>query len=810
MARLPFRIHLLKPLAWLVLLWEASWVAFWPLLTFVGLAVALMITSWPAQFSHWPHLILLACIGLLTLGLLVRGISVYRSPRRLHMIHRLEEDSGFEHHPLSAQEEKPDYASDDPDDPAAALWHAHQQQQAEQLWKTKLKAPRGLVAALDRYGLHLLPFLLLIILVPLNYGSLQTNFRANLIPQWPEKLPPQPMNVDVWINPPVYTGQAPFVVDFASGSQQRVTAPVNSVMIIQVQGNTTDASVTVGSQELPFFKATGDALRLKQKLVQNEVFAISNDPEDPNVFVAKIAASISPDKLPLAIFDRKPVATDRHSIQFAYRAEDDYGLAELDLKLTHKADQNLQQWLVGLSDFTAGQIQIKQIEFLNLTKHLWAGEIVELSLLVKDQANQESESAAHQLKLPELEFKHPLAQQLISLRKRFYWHPQDRVIIEAGLVSLSLVSMEQGVSPEIMKHILDVAPLVADPALDPSVVPNRLWELALLIDQSPLRNAEAALRQAEQALKDAIENGASDEEISDLSDKLRKAMEDFMAATAQKNLRDMLKDQNLEISPPGEGSATNNAIEELTRQLETLNKQGKKEEALELLDRMREMLENLAGNDLKMRMDKNQSDGSNRDIVEQLGDVMAEQQSLLNDVFKELQNENQLSGNPDAAIDAALKQERLRRDLEDLIQDTGNTLDSVPEPLAEAEQQMKSAVEALTREQGQQATQNQSDALQALQNSAQAIANQLAEKMGEGATEQAMRGLLPEQNSKNLDPLGRVSSDDEQALGTKVDTDGRQGKKRTESILQELRGRANDPARSAEERAYIKRLLEKF
>ena len=60
-----------------------------------------------------------------------------------------------------------------------------------------------------------------------------------------------------------------------------------------------------------------------------------------------------------------------------------------------------------------------------------------------------------------------------------------------------------------------------------------LWELALRIEDGLLSLAERKLRDAQQALMDALAEDAPDAEIERLMDQLRAAMEEFLAALAE-------------------------------------------------------------------------------------------------------------------------------------------------------------------------------------------------------------------------------------------------------------------------------------
>ena len=62
-----------------------------------------------------------------------------------------------------------------------------------------------------------------------------------------------------------------------------------------------------------------------------------------------------------------------------------------------------------------------------------------------------------------------------------------------------------------------------------------LWDLALEIEEGDLSDALARLRRAQDRLAEAIENGATDEEIAELMQELREAMQDYMRQLAEQS-----------------------------------------------------------------------------------------------------------------------------------------------------------------------------------------------------------------------------------------------------------------------------------
>ena len=60
-----------------------------------------------------------------------------------------------------------------------------------------------------------------------------------------------------------------------------------------------------------------------------------------------------------------------------------------------------------------------------------------------------------------------------------------------------------------------------------------LWSLAVTIEDGNISDVDKALRAAQEALKQALERGASDEEIKKLTDNLRAALDNFLRQLAE-------------------------------------------------------------------------------------------------------------------------------------------------------------------------------------------------------------------------------------------------------------------------------------
>mgnify|MGYP003949756131 CR=1 FL=1 len=808
MSKQPLKLYLLKPMAWLVLFWEAFWTAFWPLFVFLGFVFALAFTPISDFLPPYWHLGILAFLSFTFIVLLGLGIWKIRLPKWLQASRRLEEDSGFLHQPLSGMKEEANFITTDPDDPSAALWNAHQEQQRKQLKKTKIKAPRGLLLTLDRYGIRLLPLLAIAIVAPLNWLNLERNVKSNLWPTWPTPPAPLALQIDAWITPPTYTAIDPFVVDFSKTGQHQLHVPTKSELVLQLQGGTDGVEVRDGQGAIDATKVSSGAIRIKMALQNDKTIQVLKTGAEK----AALSFSIKPDLKPAIILEERPRSTDRGSLQLKYRAEDDYGLAKItaQLELAEGPKQNPATLL--LTNFNELETLVQKSDFLSLAEHLWAGSPVFISLIAEDIIGQVKESSPAHVQLPERQFRNPLAKKVIEIRKQLYFRSQDRFLLAQTLLNMA---QELGASEDNRR--IDIQLLQIGTKLKsftetkvPDTFYKELWDIALALDFSPLSDAETRLKEAEENLRDALENSAPESEVEQRVQELRKAMEDFMSEMARQSLEDMLNNQNLDLAPLDQNSPTSSALDQLSDELKNLTEQGAREEALELLNRMKEMLENLQSNDLKMSLNQSPNDGSNAGMMQQLGEIMEDQQSLLNELFSAMQAGTDWNDTSDANLDSALKQEKIRQALGDLMRDTARGLGGIPKPLGEAERKMKSAVEALRGARGEEAVESQTQALRSLQDSAQEIANIIAQQMGDGAPSQAMEGLQSRNGQGPLDPLGRKTKDGRTGKDDLLGNDPSLAGSQSDAIVKELRKRLTQPGIKPKERAYIQKLLEKF
>ena len=194
-------------LAGLALFWERLWPALWPPLGVLGLFLALALLDLLPRLPGWLHLALLAAFAIAFVLGLARAVRRVSPPDRAEAKHRLEQNSGFAHRPLSSLEDELATPRGDPG--SQALWRAHRRRLLAQIARLRVRPPRPGLPAADPLALRAIVVLLLFVAVSIGHGDWRERLASAVSPQLTSLAARMPASLDVWINPPAYTGLPP-------------------------------------------------------------------------------------------------------------------------------------------------------------------------------------------------------------------------------------------------------------------------------------------------------------------------------------------------------------------------------------------------------------------------------------------------------------------------------------------------------------------------------------------------------------------------------------------------------------------------
>ncbi|MGC2315658.1 MAG: TIGR02302 family protein [Bradyrhizobium sp.] len=814
--------------------WERSWPHLARLSTIVGL---FLVVSWTGLWLVLPFIaraIGLGLFGLLALGALFPLVR-FRWPSRQEGLSRLDRGSGIRHRPATALTDT--LATQDP--VALALWQAQRQRTLASIKRIRAGLPSPRLAIHDPWALRALVAVMMV--AAYVAAGDERMLRVAAAFDWNGMLSPANIRVDAWVTPPVYTGKPPIILSAANKEAAAPAAgplavPAGSTLIVRSSGGTLDVVAGGGVTEaVPAEQAP--------KGTNERHFTIAGDG------TAHVRAptgqpqwkfSATPDRAPTISLAKDPERQARGSLQMSYKIEDDYGVTEAQAHFSVRPGDAPKGATEPRPLFDAPQFSLVLPNartrngvgqtVKDLSEDPYAGADVTLTLTAKDEAGNEGRSEPFNMRLPERLFAKPLARALIEQRRILALdanqNSQVYAALDALMIAPELFMPEAGQYLGLYSVTRQLEAARTDGAMREVVA--SLWALAVLIEDGDITDVDKALRAAQEALKQALERGASDEEIKRLTDNLRAALDNFM-----RQLAEQLRNNPQQLARPLDPNTRmlrqqdlNNMIERMER----LSRSGDKEAARQLLEQLQQMLENL-----QMAQPGQSGDGDMEQALNELGDMIRKQQQLRDKTFKQGQDSrrDRMRGKQDnqAMGDLQQDQQGLRDRLKKLQQELAKRgmgqgqrgekgqqgQDGDPQQgdgedgLGEADTAMGDAGSMLGEGNADGAVDSQGRALEALRKGAQSLAEAMQPGDGDGQGDGPSNRTGRQQSGGiQSDPLGRPLHGREFGDDLTVKIPGEIDVQRVRRILEELRRRLADPLRPQIELDYIERLLKDY
>ena len=788
----PFDAGLARRLkrARLALVWERLWPALWPATSIAGVFLVLSWADVWSLFPGWVHLALLVVLGGAFLGALWRGIRGTVLPTMGEATRRLEMESGLHHRPLTTIADE--LATGRTDEKSAALWELHRRRALAQLRNLRVGWPRAGLAARDPYALRAALALLLVITFAGAGGEVGDRLAAAFHPQL-SLSNTDAAKLEAWLTPPAYTGAAPIMLGVAERGEDTVQIPAATTFLARVSGGRGVPALSLDGRTMPFTAIDSAAHQIEHVIETGRRLAVIQGQIQLGVWELDIIT----DQAPHIMLAEEPTTTVRRALKISYEARDDYGLSTVKAVFRRPGDDTRLELglpLAGLRLTTA-----RGTGYHDLTPHPWAGLPVILTLAATDASGQIGESAPYEMVLPERVFFHPIARAIIEQRKALSLKPESWQRVATALGAMTLLQEEY--NHDVTAHLaLRSAKARLNEDHQPETiaeVQDLLWDTALRIEDGNVSLAEAALREAQTALMDALARDASDEEIERLMNELQEAMSAYLQALAEQARR-----MAEEGAPPldVEGALVReNELEEMLDRARQLNQLGAREAARQLLAELQNILENLRAGITAMPQET-----TGEQLLRDLNALMNRQQQLLDQTFRSEQ-----TGEPPDGMNfgnMADQQQALRNMLGDIMRQLGESDVSIPNPLGRADQAMRDARRSLAGKSPGDAMAAQSEALDQLRQGADDLVRMLLAEDGFGNGQQHGDGP----GGLNRDPLGRLMGRGGQIDDRSVRIPDEADVQRARQILDELYRRAGEPWRSTIERDYIDRLLRRF
>ncbi|NNE87389.1 MAG: DUF4175 domain-containing protein, partial [Silicimonas sp.] len=526
-----------------------------------------------------------------------------------------------------------------------AVWDAHLERMAKRLEDAKAAKADLNLAPRDPFALRYVA--LLAFAVALIFGSV---FRVATVteiatgggqalatgPAW-----------EGWVEPPLYTGQpslylndidrASFEVPAGSRVTVRFYGEVGALALHETVSERTEGVPPASEAVQSFDVMTDGVIRIEGDGGREwQIEAIEDMP-------------------PSIEFDGPIARGERGTMEAPFVASDDHGvtggrleisldLTEIDRRYGQTVDPEERETIVLDLPMTISgdRTQFSETAIDDFSEHPWANLQVSAELFAFDAAGQEGLSAPQFATLPGRRFFDPLAKAVIEQRRDLLWNRSNGPRVAQVLRAVSFTPDDIFRSEKVylkLRFALRRLEAQFDAGLSDEIVTETaevLWDIALEIEEGDLSDAMERLRRAQDRLSEAIENGATDDEIAELMQELREAMQDYMRQLAEQSQGQEQQQAQGEMQ-----EMTSQDLQDMLDRLQELMEQGRMAEAQQLMEQLRQMMENMQVTQGQQGQGQ-QSPGEQ--AMEGLAETLREQQGLSDEAFRDLQEQFQPEG----------------------------------------------------------------------------------------------------------------------------------------------------------------------
>jgi Domain of unknown function (DUF4175) len=570
---------------------------------------------------------------------------------------------------------------------------------------------------------------------------------------WPTSL--ADVQISAVLRPPRYTDAPPQALLIRAGIDSDVVAIAGSDILITVTG--VRGTLRLADVPLPL-QRDGNSYAAAVPLKKNGRYALKNGWRT----LATLDVRLRADGAPQLFFVQKPKITASQSLDVDYRYVDDYGLTSIALVATDGRVAEAQ--LLPKPQGTEGMAQA----WRDFTPGHFAGKPVQLYLVGFDAQGHAGTSAPLAFALPERVFVHPVAQQIIGVRKGLFEPEPNFRSISNGLdqIARRLDSYDGNLTVFAALRMIRYRLLRTEADTQVNSSAGMLWQAALDLDGA---GGEAALRDAFEAAQRSLRDGQN---VPAALAALQRQLAKYMQENAQKG-------------EAGEAQSINQEdVAQMLAEMQARLNTGDTASAQAMLEQLQQMMENMqqggAGSAQTQAAQK---------ALQQLRGISSRQQGVMAQTA---------ATNITSAIVGA---DQLQQDLQKLTQEQQQLQQQLREvqsrspALNEASAGMQDAAANLRQGASRQALTAQGRAMNGLQKAMAQLQQQASGKGARGGK----RSLF--------DPLGRYNGGN---LGPEYKLPTGADRQQAQEIRKLLQMRAADPSRSAAERAYILRLLKQF
>ncbi|QQA45031.1 TIGR02302 family protein [Pelagovum pacificum] len=852
--------------------------AFWPTWTVLFLVLAPLMMGWHERMPlelFWGIGIVAVIALLVTLW---QGARRFRWPSKVDALERV--DAAMPGRPISALADTQAIGSGDSG--SEGVWRAHVARMQERSKAARAVQPDLRVSSRDPYGLRYMA--LLVFVAALLFGSiLRVGSVADMTPGGGDRVLSTGPVWEGWIEPPSYTGKPTlYLNDIEPGSVAvtegarvtlRLYGDADALSVSESVSGTPPPPVETDEPEAP--AATEIGMREQGfDVAQNGSITIDGDGG------ASWDITVQQDAAPTVEITGPPDVEAYGEMSLPFHASDDYAVSsgraiiELDLEAIDRIyglsvePEPRDPLIVDLPmPFSGDRADFDEAMIDDFSQHPFANLPVTITMEVQDGLEQTGVSEPNAMSLPGRRFFQPVAKAVIELRRDLLWSKENASRVSDLLKAVAnrpgdiIRSETSYLRLNYITRQLDSAVREGMTTESQDEIAEALWDLAVQLEDGSLADARERLRRAQERLAEAMRNGASEEEIQELMQELREAVDDYTRMLAEQQQAQNGEDGT--DQPDQQAQETfefsQDELQALMDRIQELMEEGRMAEAQELMDQLNQLMENM-----QVTEGEPGQQGQGQQSMQDLSETLRDQQGLSDEAFRDLQEqfgqgqqgqqgqpqdgeqpgqqaengqgqqgeqqgegmgqggdaqdgrtggENGEGGEMSLAERQRALREELNRQQGNLPNLGGDAADEARRSLDRAGEAMDGAEDALENGDIPEAIDRQAEAMDALREGIRNLGDALAENQQD---QQPGQGQADGENA-----TGRVEPQRRDPLGRQLGDTGRYGTdenllqgediyRRAEELLEELRRRSSDQLRPEVERDYLERLLDRF
>jgi len=836
-----------RALARSAILFERIWPNLWPPLGVAGLFVCAALLDLPRLLPPWWHIGLLVVTALLIVGLLIRGLHSITAPDDKAADRRLELASRLPHQPLAVLTDRPVRGVRGADTASVALWQAHVARAVRSVRRLSVGLPRPGLARRDPHALRAALVVALVAALGVAGDDAPSRLVQAVEPTLPRETSPPATELQAWITPPAYTRLAPVFLKTDGGT---VSVPAGSRLTVSVTGGTGAPTLVLDGSSAPFRALDKASFQADRELTQGGHLTVRRGGRA----LAAWDLAVITTQPPVAEWTDNPArAPGSQQTRLPWRVSHEYGVVSLQAELRLRDRPDAPPLVVSIPLPGGTPKSAHGVDQQDLTAHPWAGLPVIAKLVARDALDQAGESREAEFVLPERLFQNPVAKALMAIRRGLSLHPDNR---DAAVDGLDTLMMAPDALHDDYGAYLNLGGIYY--LLERNKAPEaigeaqqRMWDLALHLEEGQTERTARALEEARQAARDALDkairepNDANREALDRKLQELEQAIERHLQALAEEARRN---NEEMPFDPNAQHLSSRD-LDKMAEQAREAAREGRMQDAQQQMAELERMLDQLrnaraqnsrngARNEAQQQRGRQQM-GVVQDMIGRQGGLLDHSQGRVDETGRFRGNQAPTQPQDDAAQREADRrvQQALRRALGELMQQFTDLTGQMPPSLGEADTAMREATRQLGQGDDAGAGASEQKAIEALQKGGREMGQAMAKQFGppggmqgdlsgdfdapmglslqDGQQDGPGRGWRsgrPDQAQPGRDPLGRRygqgnSGADESADVTVPEERERQ---RTQAIQDELRRRDAEKMRPQMELDYIDRLLKQF